>query len=190
MFLASAVFAQVPQAINYQAVARDAAGNLIANQNISFRMSILQGGPAGTVVYSESHLETSNQFGVVTLEIGWGTVITGVFADISWGTNTYYLKTEMDPTGGTNYQEMGTSEFLSVPYSFYADKSGTANVALNVTPHNTLDMAYDEGGAGAGRIITADAGGQSRSRFQPLPGGLELMPRQMRLLFGVLQQLL
>jgi hypothetical protein len=157
LIITSAIFAQAPQAINYQAVARDANGNLIANQDISFRLSILQGGPLGTLVYSESHVETSDQFGMVTLEIGRGTAISGVFTDISWGTDSYYLKTEMDPTGGTSYQEMGTSQFLSVPYAFWAD---TTRYALGSGQTCGMDICYDNHvpGTGAGRIIFADKG--------------------------------
>jgi hypothetical protein len=116
--------AQSPNVVHYQAIARDAAGNPILNQPVSFRLTILEGGTTGMSVYTETHQLTTNQFGLVNLEIGNGTIVYGIFADIDWGENTYYLQTEMDPEGGTDYQAMGTSQFLSVPYSLYAKKAG------------------------------------------------------------------
>jgi hypothetical protein len=152
-----------PEAINFQAVVRDATGNPVANQNVGFKSSILKNSISGIIVYSESHLKTTNQFGLAILEIGSGTVISGDFSEIDWSSDAYYLKTEMDITGGTNYIFMGTSQFATVPYSFYAAHADTAQYAFTGTqgppgPANTLDMAYDQGGAGAGRIINADNG--------------------------------
>jgi hypothetical protein len=120
------LFAQSPQKFNYQAVARDASGNLIANQAVSFRISILQGSASGTVSYSETHNLTTNAYGQVTLAIGTGTVVSGTFSSIGWGTNNHYIKTEMDATGGSIYAMMGTSQLLSVPYAFYSNTSGSS----------------------------------------------------------------
>ena len=113
-------FAQVPQAFNYQAVVRDNNGNELANQKVSFRISIIQGSITGTTVYGETHIDSTNQFGLVTLEIGNGVVVSDDFSTIEWSTGTYFLKVEMDETGGTSYQEMGTTQLLSVPYALYA----------------------------------------------------------------------
>ncbi len=117
-------FAQTPEKMKYQAIARDNAGNVLNNQLISFRISILQGSASGTLVYSETHLVTTNQFGLASMEIGNGTVISGVFADIDWGGNIYFLQIEIDENG--TYQLMGTSQLLSVPYSLYSETSGNA----------------------------------------------------------------
>ena len=112
--------AQAPQKFNYQAVARDGSGNLIANQNVSFRISLLQGSAIGTIVYQETHLKTTNAYGQANLIIGSGTVVTGTFSSISWGSNAYFIKTEMDAAGGNAFALMGTSQLLSVPYALYA----------------------------------------------------------------------
>jgi hypothetical protein len=114
----------VPQKLSYQAIVRNATGKLIQNSNVSVRISILQGSATGTVTYSETHAAGTNENGVVTLEIGNGTPVTGVFSDINWATGIYYLKTETDPTGGTNYTISGTSQLLSVPYSLYSQVAG------------------------------------------------------------------
>lgn len=123
LFIVVSLFAQTPQAFKYQTVVRDNAGEILANQNVSLRMTILQGALPGTVVYAETHTATTNEFGLVTLEIGRGTPITGSFSTINWATSPSYLKTELDPAGGTTYLIMGTSELLSVPYSLISRTS-------------------------------------------------------------------
>ena len=120
--------AQAPQAFKYQAVARDNSGNVIVNQNIGFRISILQGSPSGSAVYSETHTVASNDFGLVNFDIGAGNVISGSMSGINWGSSTYFTKIEMDANGGNNYLFMGTSQLLSVPYALYAE---TANNVVN-----------------------------------------------------------
>ena len=121
---ASFVYAQVPEKMSYQAVVRNASGQLLQNQNVGIRVSILQNSQSGTVVYSERLTGTTNANGLVSLAIGSGTVISGTFNAINWSSGTYYLKTETDPAGGTNYTITGTSQLLSVPYAMYAKSSG------------------------------------------------------------------
>ncbi len=123
MLLSLYLLAQTPQAFKYQAVARDNAGNLIANQNVSFRISILQGGTGGTAVYIETHLVQTNSYGLANLSIGQGTIISGSLSTISWSSSSYFMKIEMDPLGGSSYQLMGTSQLLSVPYSLFSENS-------------------------------------------------------------------
>ncbi len=125
-FAISTTFAQVPQALNYQAVARNTSGNLITNQLVGLRLSILAGSSTGTVSYEETQTATTNQFGLFTIAIGTGTPVTGTFSSINWSTGQYWLKVELDATGGTNYVAMGTAQLLSVPYALYAASSGTA----------------------------------------------------------------
>jgi hypothetical protein len=125
IILGVAVLAQTPQSFRYQAVARDNSGNILANQSVSFRISILSGSVSGTAVYIETHTGLStNAFGLVELEIGKGTPVTGTFSSINWGSNTYFVKVEMDPEGGGTYQTLSTSQLLSVPYALYSEKAG------------------------------------------------------------------
>jgi len=112
--------AQTPQSFKYQAVVRDLSGNIIADQSVSFRVSILQSSETGIAVYSEIQSGATNTFGLITFNVGTGAVETGVFADINWSGNIYFLKIEIDVNGGTDYQFMGTSQLLSVPYSFHS----------------------------------------------------------------------
>src|SRR5688572_25635865 len=101
-FIATGVlFAQAPQGINYQAVVRDASGNVIPSSGVGMRVSIRQGSPTGTVVYSETFNPTTSSIGLVNLVIGQGAVVSGAFNSINWSTGSYYCEIGLDPTGGT-----------------------------------------------------------------------------------------
>jgi len=127
--IAITVFAQSPQAFKYQTVVRDNAGDILDNQNVSFQISILEGSTLGTAVYIETHDTTTNEQGLVSLEIGNGDVVSGVFAEIDWGGDGYFLQVELDEIGGDNYQLMGTSQLLAVPYSLYSESTGLPMIA-------------------------------------------------------------
>lgn len=114
-------FAQVPDAFNYQAVVRSSSGSIVANSPVSFRISILTDSESGSVVYSETHSTTTNSFGLSTLKIGRGVVVSGTFDPSNWGTSLHFIKVEIDPSGGSSYILMGTSQLLSVPYAFHAE---------------------------------------------------------------------
>ncbi|MBN3034502.1 MAG: hypothetical protein JW861_02885 [Bacteroidales bacterium] len=118
------VSAQPPQAFKYQAVARDVSGVLLSNHNVSFRIGILAGDINGPVVYQETFSATTNDYGLVNLEIGNGVPVSGSFSSIDWSSGDYFLKTEMDETGGSNYITMGTTQLLSVPFALYSGSSG------------------------------------------------------------------
>jgi uncharacterized protein (TIGR02145 family) len=116
--------AQAPQKFSYQAVVRNASNALVTNAPVGVRISVLQGGVNGTLVYMETHTAVTNANGLVTLQIGSGSVQQGVFANIDWAAGTYFLKTETDPSGGTNYSITSTQQLLSVPYALYANEAG------------------------------------------------------------------
>jgi hypothetical protein len=109
--------AQVPEAFKFQAVVRDGSGSIMPNRNISFRISLIED---GTWVYVENHVSLTNEFGLVNLEIGNGTTVSGSFRAINWASGQHFLKIEMDPVGGGAYYLMGTNELLSVPYALHA----------------------------------------------------------------------
>jgi hypothetical protein len=131
ILLYSLLNAQAPQKFNYQAIARNQAGQELANQNISIRISIIDLTPNGNVLYQETHLKTTSPFALFTLEVGGGTVVSGAFSNINWGTGDKYIKTEIDPTGGTSYVAAGTSQLLSVPYALNALSSSTSGNGFN-----------------------------------------------------------
>ncbi|MCB2222524.1 MAG: fibrobacter succinogenes major paralogous domain-containing protein [Bacteroidetes bacterium] len=121
------LFSQAPQSFKYQAVARNTGGELLVNQTISVRISVLSGSPAGPVVYSEEHFPLTTDQGLFTLDIGNpDNIISGDFTTINWSTGTYFMQVELDVSGGSNYQIMGTTQLLSVPYALYAERAGIA----------------------------------------------------------------
>ncbi len=120
VLLGISVLAQAPQKMSYQAVIRNSNNTLVVSASVGMRISIIKDSINGTPVYVETQTITTNANGLVSLEIGSGTVITGSFASISWGIGNYFIKTETDPTGGNSYSIIGTSQFLSVPYALYA----------------------------------------------------------------------
>ena len=117
---------QAPQKMSYQSVLRNSNNALIANTAVSTIISILQGSTEGTVVYAETQSATTNANGLLSLQIGAGAVITGTFSGIDWANGPYFIKTETDPAGGSNYTITGTQQMMSVPYALYAAKSGDA----------------------------------------------------------------
>jgi hypothetical protein len=117
------MFAQAPEAMSYQAVIRNSTNQLISNKTIGMRISIMQGSANGNTVYIETQTPTTNTNGLVSIEIGNGTIVNGSFSGIDWVSGPYFIKSEIDPTGGINYTVTGTSQLLSVPYAFYATKA-------------------------------------------------------------------
>jgi len=119
------VLSQAPPFFKYQAVVRDKTGQVLASQDISLQVSILQSTTDGPEVYREVHSVTTSELGLVTIEVGRGKSLIGSMAAIDWGGGSHFLRIEMDPSGGTNFELMGISELLSVPYALYAEKSGS-----------------------------------------------------------------
>lgn len=156
MVLAVALaMAQAPDKFTYQAVVRNANNTLVANAQVGVRVNILQGTATGSAVYSETHMVSSNANGLVTLNIGAGSVLHGSFANIDWADGPYFLKTDIDPNGGNNYNVTSTQQLLSVPYALYAKEaansfSGNYNDLTNTpqmptVPTNVGAFANDAG---------------------------------------------
>jgi len=142
--------AQVPESFNYQAIPRNGSGGTYPDQGMNIRISILSGSPAGSSVYTETFSATTTSIGLLNLQIGQGTQVSGTFSAIDWGSNLFYIKVEVDPAGGTTYTDMGTTQLLSVPYALNT-KSVTGMVNANnsiisnvLTPINNTDAANKE----------------------------------------------
>ena len=123
-------FAQAPpQSFNYQATVRDNSGALLVNTpGVLFKFHIHQNSATSLPIYSEVHMVATDNLGQVSLAIGQGSVLTGVFNTINWGASTFYLGIELNI--GNGYVPMGTSQFLSVPYALYSGNglpNGNAN---------------------------------------------------------------
>ncbi len=122
------IWPQVPQAMNYKAVAKDDWGVALPNKTITLRFTILEGSGTGSIAYQETHTTTTNKFGLMDVEIGNGTPTVSSFDLIDWSTGVYYIQIEMDPNGGSNFRlEDPPHQLLSVPYALYAGASGNAN---------------------------------------------------------------
>ena len=119
--IATLVLAQVPQKFSYQSVIRNSGNQVLANQIVGIKISILEGSANGTVVYAETHNPTTTANGLANLEIGGGNVLSGNFANINWSNGPYFIKTETDVNGGNNYSISATQQLLSVPYAFRAE---------------------------------------------------------------------
>jgi hypothetical protein len=106
--------------MSYQAVIRTSDNQLVINRAVRMRISLLPDSMTATANYVETHQLTTNTLGVVQLEIGGGTVVSGSFVAIPWSRGKMFIKTETDPAGGTNYTLTSTTQLMSVPYAFYA----------------------------------------------------------------------
>src|SRR5690554_717577 len=133
LLMTASVFAQAPEKMSYQAVVRDGSNALVSSTAVGMQISILQGSATGTAVYVETQTPTSNINGLVSLEIGSGTVVSGDFTTIDWANGPYFIKTETDPTGGTSYTITGTSQLLSVPYALHAKTAETVTGTITET---------------------------------------------------------
>ena len=123
--LSFSAFAQAPEKMSYQAVVRDINQVLVKEQVVSFRFSIRQGAITSPPIYIENQSPRTNINGLISLEIGTGIVVLGSFSKLNWADGPFYIQTEIDPSGGTNYTILGNSQLLSVPYALYAKSSGS-----------------------------------------------------------------
>ena len=148
VFLVVSVFAQAPQKMSYQAVLRNTSNVLVTSTAVGMQISILQGSSTGIAVYVETQTPSTNANGLVSLEIGTGTIVTGTFAGINWATGPYFIKTETDPTGGTAYTIAGTNELMSVPYAlFSANGTPGATGSAGTNGTNGVDGAVGATGS-------------------------------------------
>ncbi len=155
LMMASSLLAQVPQSFKYQAVVRNSSGAVLTNSAVGLMIEIRQGNINGTAVYSETFSPTSNNAGIFSVNIGEGSPVTGSFSAIDWGSDNYFLNVAIDINGGTNYQDMGTTQLLSVPYSLY-----TGSIYVNYS-NDTLYIGDqyviiegNGGGGGGGNTVT------------------------------------
>jgi hypothetical protein len=133
LLMTASVWAQAPEKMSYQAVVRDAGNALVTSQAVGMQLSILQGSTSGSSVYTETQTPTTNINGLVSIEIGSGTVVTGTFNTIDWSAGPYFIKTETDPTGGTTYTITGTSQLMSVPYALHANTADSIVGGVSIT---------------------------------------------------------
>jgi len=195
-FQLSTAFGQSPEKMNYQAVIRNSSDQLVANTQVGMQISILNDSTTGTAVYVETQTPTTNANGLVSIEIGAGTVVSGDFTAIDWANGVYFLKTEVDPAGGTNYTISGIGQLLSVPYALHSKRAETIIGGINETDPvfgasvaggiTAIDTAYwnnkaDSCGGQAQNVIfndslvLKDAQGIIRMVLNPNTGSFKMM---------------
>jgi uncharacterized protein (TIGR02145 family) len=145
LFFPFFAFAQAPQKINFQSILRNNSGEIVANKAVNLRISLLAGSANGSNVFSETHAKTTDASGLISIEIGKGTLVSGVFNSINWGNLAHFIKLEADFNGGSNYELLGTQELMSVPYALYAGKTDTSVLNLTgrlATKLNVTDTSF------------------------------------------------
>jgi hypothetical protein len=147
------LWAQVPQKFNYQGIARDTKGNPMSGKTMRLKLSVLPTQDATVPEYEETQLVTTNEFGLYTLKIGEGEATVGEMNTVKWETGNKYIRVSIDPQGGSQFTDAGTTQLLSVPYAIYAEKAG---------------MAKNTGGSRAGNqhyLSKFDASGSSTAEI-------------------------
>ncbi|WP_375238154.1 hypothetical protein [Aurantibacter sp.] len=165
IFLVSVIsFAQAPEGFNYQAVARDASGDIIANTIVGVEFQLHKTTISGSVIYTETHSPTTNTYGVFNLIVGQG-ASTDTFNTIDWATDLYFIETSIDVSNGSTYVSIGTTQLLSVPYALNAKTadnvfSGNYNDLTNL-PNIPTNSTYSVGDfAHGGVVFWVDSSGQ------------------------------
>lgn len=160
--------AQAPKLFNYQGVARTSAGDPMNNQNVSLKISILDGSSSGTADYEETHSVTTNAFGLYNVSIGSGTVLSGTMNGVDWSGGDKYMKVEIDPAGGSNYTNLGSTQLLSVPYALYA-ADGTPGPQGPQGDPGAPGSTGPAGPQGPAGVLSGPAGGALSGTY-PNPG--------------------
>ena len=160
-------FAQIPEKISYQAVIRKNSNQLVVNHSIGMQVTILKTSVNGTAVFIERHFSTTNANGLISLEIGSGTLVSGSFNNIDWSEGPYFIKTEIDLNGHENYTITGTSQLMTVPYAFHARTVEVDKVEdADADPGNEIQTITKSGNTitlsrGGGSVIVPEVSGDN-----------------------------
>lgn len=174
VLFSAGLYAQTPAGINYQGVARDATGNAMANALVAIQFTIHASSAAGPVAYQETHTFTTNSLGLFDLVIGNGSASQGTFSSIAWEANSHFVQIEMDATGGSNFQNMGTSQLMSVPYAQHAKTVENDQVDdADADPANELQTLTQAGASvslsqGGGTISVNDSDADPLNELQTI----------------------
>ena len=142
--------AQTNKGINFQGIARDNNGYILANKSINIRISIKNDTNSSKNEYQEITPITTNILGLFTIVVGANEtnkiVSAGSFESINWSKADKYLQIEIDTVGDLSFIYMGTQKINYVPFSFYADNVGAQNIngIIGITQGGTgLDNLKD-----------------------------------------------
>ena len=149
-------FGQAPEGFKYQAVVRGAGNTILNNQAVGIRMTIQQGSIGGTTVFQETFAPTTNAYGLINLEIGNGTIVSGDFTTVDWANGPYFIEMAVDVTGGASYTVIGTSQLMSVPYALHAKTAENVLNDLDNDPTNEIELPT---GGTNGQVLKTDGSG-------------------------------
>ena len=135
-------FAQSSDGFSYSAIVRDAQGAILPNTTVGIEVTVLADSTSGSAVYSETHNAVTDDYGVVSVIVGNGTVQSGSLLGIDWGASNHYLEVGIDLSGGSNYAVLSTTQIMSVPYALHARKADTAKYT-DLTLGDLLDANND-----------------------------------------------
>jgi hypothetical protein len=145
------LFSQAPHSFRYQSVVRNSAGELLPDHQVGLKISILKDSPTGLLVFSETYSLITSAQGLINLSVGTGNPSAGTIENIDWGNGNYFLRIDVDITGGINYEFLGTSQLLSVPYALYAETSGNGGGQSELYwERNGYSLYYNMGNVGIG----------------------------------------
>lgn len=152
LLLASLSYAQtVPQAFNYQGIARDAEGTSLGSKTLGIKITLQEKlGNTTTDVYAETHTVTTNAYGLFNIAIGRGNASINTFSGVDFASKNITVKTEIDPNGGNNYTIVGNSELLSVPYALVAGNAGNTSATNFWSKNTTNNSLYVNNGEKVG----------------------------------------
>ncbi len=135
------MFAQsVPAGMKYQAVARNNAGEVLANSNIILRIE-LKGAPlyGASSYYTEEHTVTTNKLGLFDLVVGMGKNSTGIFNNVPWSSQDIWMAVSLkDKSNG--FSAITESRLLAVPYAFYAVTASKLTNNTSSGPENFANL--------------------------------------------------
>ena len=106
--------------INFQALARDAAGKPLVNQQVAVRIAFSSRGGAPETHYSELHQVYTDALGLFNLTAGAGQPVQGQFSDIPWSGQQIWMDVALQWSSAIGFDWMQSVQLRAVPYAFHA----------------------------------------------------------------------
>jgi len=181
LFFLMAFFLNAKDAFNYQAVTRNSDGKVVPSSNVSVQLTISTDILSQNMVYQENHNTLTNDFGMINLKIGLGQVVSGNFDAINWGSGLFYIQVGYDFSGGNNFEVIGSTQLLYVPYALYAKKTGELDF-VNMSDSVFDNIATELNLENQPTVLDAKLANQN---YTPIAETKDLVVYQSKSLFGI-----
>ena len=122
IFCVGILNAQLPDGISFQALAIDASGELVTEEEVYLQVSLLPESPQANPNYLEQHITTTTSLGHIEFIVGRGAALTGQFGSLDW-TRAHFIKIDLSLDQGDTFTTLTIGELLSVPYALSAEIS-------------------------------------------------------------------